>query len=380
MSAFINALPILLDVIDLLDVPTLLALRHTCRATHHSTTTYESSIVNRVWDCSRERYSFLQCMVERPESFKDLSRLDSAYHLACIAVASEQPIGWHGTLMRGIGPNELFGNELRARVTKGLLLWHTLSCLATRVTAIDDNTNKRRFPWAKLHSYNKPTSRQKAVEQGVLGVWQNYLDSLPSDDLVNLVLTQQCVTGKIRLDGVRTSTESRRASLAGMRTVIEWRRPLWSAVEMDREHDALHWLVTFLLRRGPGLLADLWCEDLAIKSAAESHVLEDIRSKSLELILLEFETRGRLMRQFRRPIDPAVPDCDNAYREACEYYMSTFHCRKDLSAYQGSRQEVLLQRHEEAYGAMMSTWECRMGGGERPGAWRKQFTTRHWRF
>ncbi|KAL8754201.1 MAG: hypothetical protein Q9199_004512 [Rusavskia elegans] len=380
MSTFIDALPILLDVIDLLDVPTLLALRHTCRSTHHLITSYESSIVNRLWDCSRERYCFPQCMIGKPESFKDLSRLDSAYHLACIAVASEQPIGWYGTLMRGIEPNEAFGNELRARVTKGLLVWHTLSCLANRVTSIDNDTNRRRFRWAKIHRSNKPTSRQKAVEQAVLGVWQNYLDSLPSDDLVNLVLTEQCVTGKIRFDGTQTGIESSRSSLAGMRTVIEWRRPLWSAVEMDREPDALHWLVAFLLRSGPGLLANLWCEDLTTKRVAESHVLAEIRSKSLKLILLQNETRGQLMRKVRRPIDPAVPGCDNAYCEACEYYMSTFHFRKDLSAYQGSRQELLLQRHEETFAAIMNTWVCSMGGSERPGAWRKQFTTRRWRF
>ncbi|KAI4278314.1 MAG: hypothetical protein LQ337_001083 [Flavoplaca oasis] len=207
-----------------------------------------------------------------------------------------------------------------------------------------------------MHRSNDPTSRQKAVEEGVLGVWQNYLDSLPSDDLVNLVLTEQCVKGKIRLDGVRTGIESTRNSKTGLRKVIEWRRPLWSAVEMDREPDALRWLVNYLLRRGPKLLADLWCGDSATASTAESQVLADIRSKSLKLILLEDETRAELMRKVRRPIDPSVPGCDNAYSEACEYYMSTFHFRKDLSAYQGTRQEVLTRRHDETFAAIMSTW------------------------
>lgn len=380
MTTFIDALPVLLDVIDLLDVSTLRALRHTCRHTHHLITSYESSIVKRLWDRSHDRYSFPQCNFEEPSSLKDLSRLDSVYRLACTVVSSEQPIGWHGTLMKGIEPNEAFGDELRARVTKGLLIWHTLSRLSTGVTTRDNATNQKRFRWARMHRSNDPTSRQKAVEEGVLGVWQNYLDSLPSDDLVNLVLTEQCVKGKIRLDGVRTGIESTRNSKTGLRKVIEWRRPLWSAVEMDREPDALRWLVNYLLRRGPKLLADLWCGDSATASTAESQVLADIRSKSLKLILLEDETRAELMRKVRRPIDPSVPGCDNAYSEACEYYMSTFHFRKDLSAYQGTRQEVLTRRHDETFAAIMSTWVCTMGSSERPGAWRKQFTTRCWRY
>ncbi|KAL8894227.1 MAG: hypothetical protein Q9192_004504 [Flavoplaca navasiana] len=282
--------------------------------------------------------------------------------------------------MRGIKPNEAFGDELRARVTKGLLIWHTLSRLSTGVTTGDSAIDQKRFRWARMHRSNEPTSRQKAVEEGVLGVWQNYLESLPSDDLVNLVLTEQCVKGKIRLEGVRTGIESRRNSKTGLRTVIEWRRPLWSAVEMDREPDALRWLVNHLLRRGPKILADLWCEDPMVALEAESQVLASIRGKSLKLILLEDETRNELMRKVRRPIEPSVQGCDNAYSEACEYYMSTFHFRKEPSAYQGTRQGVLAQRHDETLAAIMSTWVCTMGSTERPGAWRKQFTTRRWRF
>ncbi|KAL8851771.1 MAG: hypothetical protein Q9221_003381 [Calogaya cf. arnoldii] len=380
MPTLIDALPVLLEVIDLLDVSSLLALRHTCRSTHHFISSYESSIVNGSWNRSHARYSFPECRIEKPKSLKDLFRLDSAYQLACTVVASEQPIGWHGTLMRGIGPNEAFGDELRARVTKGLLVWHTLSCIANHVTAVDNETNKRRFQWAKIHVSKEPTSRQKGIEEGVLGVWGNYLDSLDSHDIVNLVLTEQCVKGKIRLDGVRTGVESKRTSRTGMRTVIEWRRPLWSAVEMDREPEALRWLVFFLLRKGPGILTGLWCENPTTASAAESQVLADICSKSLKLILLEDKTRNEFIRKTRRPIKPAVPGCDNAYNEACEYYMSTYHFRTDFSAYQGTRQEVLARRHDETLAAIMTSWVCTLGTSERPGAWRKQFTTRRWRF
>ena len=380
MTTFLDALPILLDVIDLLDVPTLRALRHTCRPTHHLVTSYESSIVKRLWDHSHERYSFPQCNIKEPSSLRDLSRLDSAYHLACTTVASEQPIGWYGTLMRGIEPNESFGDELRARVTKGILIWHRLSCLSTSVTTKDHATNPKRFRWARMHRPHDPASRQKAVEEGVLGVWQNYLDSLPSDDLVNLVLTEQCVKGKVRRDGVQTGIESRRNSKTGLRTVTEWKRPLWSAVEMDREPDALRWLVIYLLRKGPKMLADLWCEDPATASATQSNILADIHSKSMNLVFLEDKTRNELMHKVHRPIEPSVPGCENAYSEACEYYMSTFHFRKDLSAYQGSRQEILARRHDETFAAIMTTWVCTMGSSERPGAWRKQFTTRRWRF
>ncbi|KAL8996693.1 MAG: hypothetical protein Q9169_003865 [Polycauliona sp. 2 TL-2023] len=178
-----------------------------------------------------------------------------------------------------------------------------------------------------MHRPHQPTSRQKAVEEGLLEVWQAHLDGLPADDLVNLVLTEQCVKGKIRLDGVRTGIQSRRTSKTGMRTITEWRRPLWSAVEMDREPEALRWLVYYVLRQGPGLLADLWCEDLSIASAAESRVLADVQSKSLKLMLLEDQTRSKFMRYVRRPLVPSVPGCDNTYSEACEYYMDAMLIR-----------------------------------------------------
>ena len=380
MMTLIDALPVLLEVIDWLDVPTLLALRRTCRSTHRLITNYETSIVTGLWNRSCTRYDFTPTKIERPGSFKSLSRLESAYNLACVVVASEQPIGWHGTLMRGIEPEAAFGDELRARVTEGFLTWHTLSCLANSVTAEDEATHKRRFPWAKMHRPHEPTLRQRAVEEAVLQNWQAHLDDLTADNLVNLVLTEQCVKGKIRLDGVRTGVESRRTSKTGMRTITEWKRPLWSAVEMDREPDALRWLVYYVLRKGPGLLADLWCQDLAIASATKSRVLADVHGKSLKLILLEDQTRHQFMRSVRRPLVPSIPGCDNTYNEACEYYMSTFHFRKDLNVYQGSRQDVLSRRHDETFAAIMSSWVCNLGMGERPGAWRKQFTTRCWRF
>ena len=356
MTTFIDALPVLLNVIDLLDVSTLRALRHTCRPTHDLITNYEWSIVKRLWDRSHDRYSFPQCSFEEPSSLKDLSRLDSAYRLACTVASSKQPIGGHGILMRGIEPNEAFGDELRARVTKGFLIWHTLSRLSTGVTTRDNATDQKRFRWARMHRSNDPISRQKAVEEGVLGVWQSYLESLPSDDLVNLVLTERCVRGKIRLDGVRTGIGSRMNSKTGLRTAIDWRRSLWGAVKMDREPDALRWLVNYLLRRGPTILADLWCEDPMVALEAQSQVLAGIRGKSLKLILLEDETRNELMRKVRRPIQPSIQDCDNAYSEAWAYYTSTFHFRKEPSAYQGIRQEVLAQRHDETLAAIMSTW------------------------
>ncbi|KAL8731542.1 MAG: hypothetical protein Q9166_003388 [cf. Caloplaca sp. 2 TL-2023] len=204
-----------------------------------------------------------------------------------------------------------------------------------------------------------PTSPQQDAEKDLFLIWRHYLESLSSDDLINFVLTDHCVQGKIRSDGAQS--------------VINGKRPLWSSVHTEREIDAVQWLNSYLLRKGPRLLSDLWSADSSIATEAEVHVRRESRKRSAKLALLEHETHYGTVCRFNRPIEPVNVHCETTYDEALCYYMSTFYARKDPGDYRLPRVEILAQRRFETQAASMNAVGWCMDYFEENWRWRMQY-------
>ena len=279
MSSLVDALPVLLDVIELLDIPTLLSLRHTCRSFHHLITAYESSIVKRQWENGRDRYDNTFCRIKKPETLKDLGRLDSAYHLAGIILNLDQS-HTHDWVFVKQRQRELEKQPriLRANITEGLLFFHQLSVLANRAASDDRNVPsiKMRLSWAKAHLLGRrqPTLREKAIEEKVRVACRIHRSS-PAGPAKYPVTTEWYMRGGMRMN--------RYGRMAPM-----WKR--LSDAGFKGRHQAVYCWVAILLRKGPGFLVRLWSEDAVTATAAESEVMAQILNKSPELIMLEFES------------------------------------------------------------------------------------------
>ncbi|KAL8713571.1 MAG: hypothetical protein Q9220_002433 [cf. Caloplaca sp. 1 TL-2023] len=265
-----------------------------------------------------------------------------------------------------MGPEEALGEEIRAKITRGWLVWYRLSYLASTATSQHKPRRKKSMLSFKLPFTTKVKTSGTVVRNPIHARWHAYMDSLSTDDVVNIALAAHCLWAKVKSDGLEL--------------VKEGRAPLWSYIKVDEEFTALTMLVDLLDRKGPSFIDALWSQDSSRAKQAEVYTIIEVSQLSTR-DTCESPAQWARNYAFERPIEPAIPGCENASAEANCYHMSTFYnyhmlpfnLRKTPITSDLPRALALQLRHDEyvaAYGYIGTScwWEY----PER-GTWQKKY-------
>ncbi|KAL8719643.1 MAG: hypothetical protein Q9225_003365 [Loekoesia sp. 1 TL-2023] len=358
MDRFFGTPPVLLYVIDFLDVPSLLNFRSVNKSVNGLISCYQSSIAKHVARnlCPKENVEELSDY--HPATLKDLThfvRLSLARDLAIKAVASDQVPRIDWPAMKGVPPDDELGVEVRQRVQNGLIIISMLSSIHKRVVVQSSKTN------TKGQTRIKAMCSQEATEKELLRRYQEYLDPLTAADIVDLNIALWCIQGKTSFDH-----QAKGGS-----------RDLWVEVMADREIEAIHWLTYHLARNGLDLIDSLWSENQTIAGKAKAKIQADIKTKSRKVINMESSTFRRLLnrrlRECAQESERAThpPYISRTGEEALIYCESTFACRIG-PFYKGLPPDMIALLRQDAAFASATRIQCNLGGRGKKGAWRKE--------
>ncbi|KAI4141554.1 MAG: hypothetical protein L6R39_005282 [Caloplaca ligustica] len=347
---------VLLHVIDHLDVPSLLNLRLVNKPINSLISCYESSIAkslarNLCPDSEKPKLADYQ-----PSSLRDLIfvvRLNLARKLATEAVSSQQVPRIGESTLEGVPADDDLGDEIRQKVQHGLMVISELSHIHKEVTRTLPKTNRWRVG---ISHFSGPTSVRRANERELLRRWQEYMNGLPTDDIVDFSVALWCVNGKLTFDNRATATSA----------------ALWNNVMADREIEAIQWTTYHLARKGLGFIENLWSQDQSIAQHAKAKIQTDIKQRSSKWFNLEYSTFRELLRSCRREHhQPPRSIYLNTINEADCYCESTFACR--IGPHGRSPDELHRLRHDLALHSMMTVIRC-FGTGPTAGGWKKEMT------
>ncbi|KAI4179656.1 MAG: hypothetical protein L6R41_007702 [Letrouitia leprolyta] len=296
----------MLQIIELVDVPSLLSLRRVNKSLYGLITCYESSIVNYMaWNLGLTNTLEGQdkdCRPAGPNDLEHIVQLNLAHNLAIKAVASGQAYRTIGPpRMRGIPLDDPFGDEIRQKVQNGLMVISALSQIQ-RKTAAEFVEGSRNGPWRiKAQWFGKSKSAQEARQMENL---RSYINSLSAPAMTDFVVALWCIRGKTTLDQSK-------------------KEPLWrETMEKRWDIDESRWMTSHLARSGLRIIDDLWSDNSSISSEAKSKIRADCKSKSNRTIKMESTTFSQLP-GFRKDTNQPF----NAYSEGTYYYVSTFAFR-----------------------------------------------------
>ncbi|KAL9016921.1 MAG: hypothetical protein Q9185_005743 [Variospora sp. 1 TL-2023] len=294
--------PVLLCIIDYVDLQTLLNLRSVSRSINSLISSYESSIAKSIasslcpW-CDNDTFATYP-----PSALHHLAyyiRLNIAHDLATKAVAST-PLPIH----HGISPDDALGDEIRYKVQQGFMTMSRLSQICKEVpqNPPDASMSRLKNPFGRLA--RGLSSAQNAIEKEILNRWLAYMDTCCRDDVVDLNVALFCLQAKTKSDHQATE------SYASM----------WNDVKADTEIEAIQWMIYHLVRKGLRFIDRLWSDDPPVAQRAKRMMQAEMTVRPAKLIALERSTFDQL----RRVGDVVAPIFPSAGTEALSYCISTF--------------------------------------------------------
>lgn len=331
--------PIMLHVIDSLDIAALLHLRLVSKSINGLICCYESSIAKAIAKDLCPDGSKDKLVDFRPSALRDVDyfvRLNLAHDLAIKAVASRQIPRLGESLFEGIAPDDDLGDEIRARVRNGLMVFSELSRIHKNVTNNSSRTTAKRLRAGihRLAGAIKPI--QRAREKDFLRPLLEYTSTLAAEDLIDHGIAICCVQGKVTSDNQGTADSP----------------ALWNDLMTYYEYQAIDWTIRHLSCKGLGFLDRLWSEDQSLVQTAKAEMQAEMKRRPTKLINQENSTFNELLRKCGRDLPnrrngSTVPD--PGISEAASYYESTFACRIGPFHNGMAPDELRLFREEATY-------------------------------
>ena len=341
MHRIFRTAPVLLHIIDHLDVAALLSLRLVNSSISGLISTYESSIVKSIAQRLYPEDTHDTLTDRQPNNTSSglhyLVQLNYAHNLAQKAVASSHlpriDDASFTPPFEGIAPDDSLGDEIRQKVQRGLMVIAALSRIHKQVSRNPLKPNRQRFGLGRLSRV--PTAAQKATEKELLRRWLDHMNGLPTEDVLDYSIAFWCLKGKITFD------------LQG----VEVHAALWKKVS---EREAILWTVHHVASKGLSFIDALWSADPAIAQQARAEIFGDIEQKSLRLVSFEGETFHQFRRGCRREHhQPPQAVYLNTNSEADCYCESTFACRIGPSHNDMSPDQLHLLRYDATVQSMM---------------------------
>lgn len=309
---------ILLQVIEFLDVPTLLNLRLLNRSINGLISCYESSIAKRMARSLCPEGHEDRLVKSIPFALGEVGyfvRLNLAHKLATIAVASNLVPRVSEPPLRGISPDDDLGNGIRQKVTNGFMTISEVSRIHKDVTLSKSARicTRQRRQMGLSRFFSGLTSAQRATEKEILRHWLEYMDALPVEDIIDFNIALWCLRGKLTFD----------------HRLTEENAALWNNVLADAEVEAIQWTTFHLARKGLHCIGRLWSVDQLVAQKAQGDIHADMQQRSSKLIHTELSTFSELLRGCRREIrnTPSSVLFRYSNNEADIYCESTFGCR-----------------------------------------------------
>lgn len=291
--------PVLLVVIECLDVEALLTLRLVNRSINSLIATYESSIVTNIARalCNTDYEDGHAPTDLYPSTLTDLIlfvRLRLPRKLAIQAVASDQPDpSIRRPPSKGIPLHDKHGDEIRQKVQKGLVVLSHLSVIYEGYRASLSRRRRTKLWNSSLHLLARQRRfARRNFEEGLLSRWLQYMESISVEEIYHFLIATQCVRGKLLLN-----------------------------------HEAMFTfrVTNHLLRTGLSVIDELWSNDASARQMATTKLQKIIAGQSPKASALEAQTTGRLLRHCDKEM-PNVPlmAVTTTMTEATSYYKSTF--------------------------------------------------------
>lgn len=358
MSSLFDNKPVLLQIIGLLDIPTILNLRRTCKSTHGLISGYEYSIARTAeasaWhDKIDDGVNYLSV-----SSLSDLIRLNIARQLAVQLVASRQSMFFHDIdYCAGIAPDDLLGNEMRDCVTRGLMLVYKLHELYAGSGSTTTVAKDTLFNSVKGFLKGQVTQSQNVDITALHKKWSPYASTLAADDFIALILVHRVMMGRIMYEGRLNE------SCGGS--------PLWLYVKADGEYLAIEWLMGYMLLQGPIFVKKFWSQDQRVRDPVYQSLISTCKKRTAKMIAREQGTICSIHGSwFENVCSLARPQTRDIPTEARAFYISIYFSRRGLLPAEMSWEERLRIRQFDV-GQWEGTWPgCRMAAGE-PKKWMK---------
>lgn len=136
IASFTSASPVLLNLFDHVDLPTLLRLRLSCRSIFQLMAGYQASIIRRLirrlWP--GEDDVFRQSPTAFPTTFRALRRYKMARRLAKLTYSAEDGPCWCRAHQRDFNqPDSELGREVWRSQIRGWLIWQDLADISHTV-------------------------------------------------------------------------------------------------------------------------------------------------------------------------------------------------------------------------------------------------------
>lgn len=351
--------PILLQVVEISDLPTVLGLRQVNRSINGLIACYEPSIAKHIAENLCPIGSEVALIDHKPATLQDVTffvQLRLAHDLAVKAVASNQVPRIGEPPFEGISSDDRLGDELRQRVGNGLMVVSEL-CREHNVVMGENCTVIKKRPTAGMFRfYRGPKSSRKTAEEELLRRWRKCVKSLPEEDVVDLGIALWCLRGKLTFDYRGTSNKA----------------ALWNDVMVDSEVEAIQWTVHHLIRKGLKFINDLWSENEGVAQKTKNEIDADIAGSSSKLINLQCSTSNLIMRECRREIShPPRAVYLNTSNEADCYCESTFADRISPFFHEKPPDQLHYIRHDVTLHSMMRHG-CSFDSTTTKGNWRKK--------
>ncbi|KAL8659040.1 MAG: hypothetical protein Q9202_007314 [Teloschistes flavicans] len=353
--------PILLDIIDHLDVSSLLSLRLVNKTTNQLIETYESSITKRIATKLCPAYRCEVLTDRNPLIFTDLGyflQLDLAHRLATKYVASAQQPRLGDAIFQGIPPDDGLGNEIRQKLQNGLMNASHLSRMHKDLMKVRRSLlygKKRRL---KDYFASRPFPELQPSPVELQRQWEDHMLGLSIIDRVDFMIAFWCLKSRLIRDYQR----------------IDDRPALWNDILAVTERDAVAWITRHIALKGLSFIDKLWSKDSTASKVAQSEIQSEIKQKSAKVIVSESQAYASFLRkqnsEYRRPDPRAIYGDVNG--EADCYCESTFACRIGPGHEDLSPDQLHRLRYECAVQSMMRIG-CHMGSGSADEDWKKRF-------
>ncbi|KAL8707012.1 MAG: hypothetical protein Q9225_007888 [Loekoesia sp. 1 TL-2023] len=281
-TALAQSPPILLNIIQFLDVPTLLSFRLLCKSTFGLISEYQISISRQASQSLWHKAPGDPAEHLSVYSLKDLIRLHTARQLAIQATTSEHPDAFKPLYHGGFSPNDAMGDALRDCVTRGFMLVHQLSMVQNAVQERSLSSKSTVFERTRCALTGKVPRHQKAQETFLINLWRRYTDTLAMSDLVDFRVMIHCLVGKMRMDNSITTLGP-----------AFWLKPKPNPTG----YAELDWLMGYLLRQGIICIKRLWSTDDRMVGAQILAIRKVYQRLSLQNYTMEGITRKQDLRQ-----------------------------------------------------------------------------------
>lgn len=345
---------LLLQIVEYTDVPTALNLRLVSHAYQDLIDTYEVSLTKAFINKLKDPLE--PAGLEAPQTLPSLLGIHVCRELARICATHDRVPHNPYRIKEGIPENDPLGDELREQIARGFMVMWKLSRVVPRVKTLDtdrliqeaDFEDIEGFTTAAIPWNQEATDSSALLRNAERASRKSLIQKLrkATDHRATLIAREKALR-KMWHERAATFSEPERIDFHLARSRLPedftandftWEKQFdqhkaWNWVPSFTELDGELWFDTYVLRRGPRFLYNLWCEpDKTKRTAAwKEHIQTSSAVRDFE-IPLAIDTRAYLFT--RTPLGQsgltsrARADFDRAYGRYC---MESFYRQQNTS-------------------------------------------------